>query len=91
MSNHAKQRPNAVPTMLRRLMNFRSVYGQLKGELAKIIIGQEQVIEHLAICLFSRGARPVDGRARTGEDAVNQPVCREDGVAVQPHPVHAPT
>ena len=34
---------------------LRSVYDQLKGELAKIIIGQEQVIEHLAICLFSRG------------------------------------
>ena len=34
---------------------LRSVYDQLKGELAKIIIGQDQVIEHLAICLFSRG------------------------------------
>ena len=34
---------------------LRSVYDQLKSELAKIIIGQEQVIEHLAICLFSRG------------------------------------
>ena len=34
---------------------LRSVYDQLKGELAKIIIGQAQVIEHLAICLFSRG------------------------------------
>ncbi|RKU12463.1 AAA family ATPase [Candidatus Poribacteria bacterium] len=34
---------------------LRSVYNQLKGELAKIIIGQEQVIEHLAICLFARG------------------------------------
>ena len=34
---------------------LRSVYDQLKQELAKIIIGQEQVIEHLAICLFSRG------------------------------------
>ena len=34
---------------------LRSVYDQLKGELAKIIIGQEKVIEHLAICLFSRG------------------------------------
>ena len=34
---------------------LRSVYNQLKQELAKIIIGQEQVIEHLAICLFSRG------------------------------------
>ena len=34
---------------------LRSIYDQLKGELAKIIIGQEKVIEHLAICLFSRG------------------------------------
>ena len=34
---------------------LRNVYDRLKGELAKIIIGQEQVIEHLAICLFSRG------------------------------------
>ena len=34
---------------------LRNVYDRLKGELTKIIIGQEQVIEHLAICLFSRG------------------------------------
>ena len=34
---------------------LRNVYDQLKEELAKIIVGQEQVIEHLAICLFSRG------------------------------------
>ena len=31
------------------------VYDQLKTALGKIIIGQEQVIEHLSICLFSQG------------------------------------
>lgn len=31
------------------------VYGELKSTLHKIIIGQEQVIENLAICLFSQG------------------------------------
>lgn len=31
------------------------VYAQLKTALAKIIIGQEQVIEHLSICLFAQG------------------------------------
>ncbi len=31
------------------------VYGELKNTLHKIIIGQEQVIENLAICLFSQG------------------------------------
>ncbi len=34
---------------------LRNVYNQLKQTLAKIIVGQEQVIEHLAICLFSQG------------------------------------
>ena len=34
---------------------LRDVYDQLKQTLAKIIVGQEQVIEHLAICLFSQG------------------------------------
>ena len=34
---------------------LQNVYNQLKQTLAKIIVGQEQVIEHLAICLFSQG------------------------------------
>ena len=34
---------------------LRDVYDQLKKALAKIIIGQEQVIENLSICLFSQG------------------------------------
>lgn len=31
------------------------VYRRLKSELSKIIVGQDQVIEQLAICLFGRG------------------------------------
>lgn len=34
---------------------LREVYQKLKGELGKIIVGQQEVIEQLAICLFSRG------------------------------------
>ena len=32
-----------------------SVYRDFKKEIGKVIIGQEEVIEQLAICLFSRG------------------------------------
>tara|TARA_R110002096_G_scaffold26518_29_gene81873 strand:+ start:1578 stop:2603 length:1026 start_codon:yes stop_codon:yes gene_type:complete len=35
--------------------NLRNSYHQLKDEIGKIIVGQESVIEHLAICLFARG------------------------------------
>jgi len=34
---------------------LREVWRQLKAELAKIIVGQDTVIEQLAICLFARG------------------------------------
>lgn len=34
---------------------LRQVYGQLNGQLKKIIVGQQTVIEQLAICLFARG------------------------------------
>ncbi|MEI6715546.1 MAG: AAA family ATPase [Verrucomicrobiota bacterium] len=34
---------------------LRRVYGSLLTELGKIIIGQEKVIEQLAICLFAKG------------------------------------
>src|SRR5262249_62162929 len=34
---------------------LREVYGKLKKELARIIIGQQAVIERLSLCLFARG------------------------------------
>jgi MoxR-like ATPase len=34
---------------------LRNVYAQLNDELRKIIVGQQKVIEQLAICLFARG------------------------------------
>jgi MoxR-like ATPase len=34
---------------------LRGIYAKLKSELAKVIVGQEQVVEQLAICLFARG------------------------------------
>ena len=34
---------------------LREVWGRLRTELAKIIVGQDAVVEQLAICLFARG------------------------------------
>ena len=34
---------------------LRATYDSLKLELGKVIVGQERVVEHLAICLFARG------------------------------------
>ena len=37
------------------LDRLRGVYGRLRQELARVIIGQEETIERLTICLFARG------------------------------------
>ena len=34
---------------------LRDVYGQLRKELGKVIIGQQAVIERLSLCIFARG------------------------------------
>jgi MoxR-like ATPase len=34
---------------------LRSLYGRLRQELSRVIIGQHEVVERLAICLFARG------------------------------------
>src|SRR5262249_31673956 len=53
----------AAPTAAERLSDddvqaidrLRNTYDRLRKELRRIIVGQEQVIERLAICLFARG------------------------------------
>src|SRR6185503_11039600 len=34
---------------------LREVYGQIRAELAKVIIGQDLVVERLLICILARG------------------------------------
>ncbi len=40
---------------VRAIDGLRELYGRLRGELGRVIIGQHDVIERLAICLFARG------------------------------------
>src|SRR5438874_13100846 len=35
--------------------HLREVYARLRNELARVIVGQRDVIERLSICLFARG------------------------------------
>src|ERR1700716_1884125 len=37
------------------LDRLRELYSRLRTELARVIVGQDEVIERLSICLFARG------------------------------------
>jgi MoxR-like ATPase len=40
---------------VRRIDELRDAHARLKAELARVIVGQTEVIDRLAICLFARG------------------------------------
>jgi MoxR-like ATPase len=40
---------------VRAIDRLRDAYGQLTDELSRVVVGQQTVIEQLAICLFARG------------------------------------
>src|SRR5215470_3676966 len=72
---HQAQSP--IPPQLQSLAEFSDVeaakylaeaYHQLRGELGKVIVGQERVIEEVLIAIFSRGhclMQGVPGLAKT--------------------------
>src|SRR5919198_92083 len=40
---------------VRAIAELRDTYARLREELARVIVGQQDTIERLAICLFARG------------------------------------
>ncbi len=55
MSSTTPTAPSLQSDDVAAIDELRDVYRKLKVELSKIIVGQEQVIEQLCICLFARG------------------------------------
>ena len=55
MSSTTTTAPSLQSDDVAAIDELRDVYRRLRAELSKIIVGQEQVIEQLAICLFARG------------------------------------
>jgi len=51
----APQESSLPPDDVAAIDELGTVYQSLRQELAKVIIGQDEVVEQLAICLFSRG------------------------------------
>ena len=69
---------------------LRDTYAKLTKELSKIIVGQQDVIEQLCICLFARGhalLMGVPGLAKT----LLVRASRDDEPELQPYSVHTRT
>ena len=84
--------PNTLPPDdVEAIDELGRVYASLKDELGKVIIGQEEVIEQLAICLFGRGHSLLMGVPGLAKTLLVSSVGGNPPPRIQPHPVHART
>jgi MoxR-like ATPase len=61
MSDASSQDAGAPDADLAAVEKLSDAYGRIRGELAKVIVGQERVIEELLIALFCRGHCILEG------------------------------
>ena len=69
--------------------HLRDVNARLRKELGRVIVGQQDTIERLAICLFARGHGLLMGVPGLAKTLLGQQARRNDVAEIQPHPVHA--
>ena len=55
MSTETQPTPELHADDVAAIDELRAMYDNLKAELARVIVGQNQVVEQLAICLFAQG------------------------------------
>ena len=85
----ATQTPALQSDDVAAIDELRDVYRKLRTELSKIIVGQEQVIEQLAICLFARGHALLMGVPGLAKTLLVSRVAETMSLQFQPHSVHA--
>ena len=82
-------RLNWRPKNWRRCEKLQESYQDMKSELAKVIVGQEAVIEELLIALFCRGHALLVGVPGLAKTLLISTLSRDAGLELQPHSVHA--
>ena len=72
-----------------QLDQFRADFIRLRGEIAKVIVGQDEIVDGMLTGLFAGGHVLLEGRAGPGQDAAGPHAGRGAAPEVQAHPVHA--
>ncbi len=70
---------------------LKQTYANLKAELGKVIVGQQGVIEQLAICLFARRHALLMGVPGLAKTLLVSKLAETMSLKSLPHTVHPPT
>ena len=88
MSISSAPLPPTRPSLKTASTAFRKQQTAITREVRKVIVGQEEVIEHVLISLFV-GGHCLLRACRHGQDAAGADDGADAGLKVQPDPVHA--
>ena len=66
-----------------------TAYDRVKAEIAKVIVGHDEIVHGVLTCLFVGGHALLEGRAGAGQDAADPDPGRRAVARLQPDPVHA--
>ena len=70
---------------------FRRIAAAVEDEVGKLIVGQQEILREVLICLIAGGHALLEGVPGPGQDDAGAHPRRGAGPRVQPHPVHART
>ncbi len=81
--------PNASAADVAAVQRCEQAYNRIRDELAKVIVGQDEVIEQVLVADLRPRSCPARRRARPGQDAARQLAGPGAASVVQANPVHA--
>ena len=77
-----------VETDLDAMKKLKSAFDNIKQQLSRVIVGQDQVIEELLIALFARGHCMLEGVPGLAKTLMISTLAQVPVAGLQPHPVH---
>ncbi|MEI9892637.1 MAG: hypothetical protein WDN28_01625 [Chthoniobacter sp.] len=86
-----KETPGAVSqdADVQAIDQLRELNGRIRAELARVIIGQDKVIEQLLTCIFARGHALLMGVPGLAKTLLVHSLADLMSMSFKPHPVHA--
>ena len=76
-------------SMEARAEEFRSAYDRVKAEIAKVIVGHDEIVHGVLTCLFVGGHALLEGVPGLGKTLLVRTLADAVDAGLQPHPVHA--
>ena len=80
---------NVSPDDLAAVERCKTAYDRIRNELAKVIVGQSDVIEQVLIAIFARGHALLEGVPGLAKTLLVSSLAEATHLTLQAHPVHA--